>query len=41
LSIAYQLATLHGGTLSVQSEPGQGARFTLRLKRLAVPQRSA
>jgi signal transduction histidine kinase len=41
LSIAYQLATLHGGTLSVQSEPGQGARFTLRLMRLAVPQHSA
>lgn len=41
LSIAYQLATLHGGTLSVKSEVGQGTRFTLRLKRLAAPPESA
>lgn len=33
LSLARALATLLGGTLSVQSRPGEGARFTLALPR--------
>jgi signal transduction histidine kinase len=31
LSIAYQLVMLHGGTLSVDSQPGIGATFRVRL----------
>ena len=31
LTIARQLAVAHGGSLTVDSRPGQGARFTLRL----------
>ncbi len=31
LSLARQIARLHGGTLSVRSAPGEGATFTLRL----------
>jgi two-component system OmpR family sensor kinase len=31
LSIAYSLATAHGGTLEVESTPGQGATFRLAL----------
>jgi two-component system, sensor histidine kinase RpfC len=42
LSIARQLATMMGGTLGVSSEPGAGARFTLRVgfARLPAPERS-
>jgi signal transduction histidine kinase len=31
LSISYAIAQEHGGTIEVDSTPGQGARFTLRL----------
>ncbi len=33
LAISHRIATEHGGTLSVRSEPGAGATFTLRLPR--------
>ncbi|HSD19058.1 MAG TPA: HAMP domain-containing sensor histidine kinase, partial [Anaeromyxobacter sp.] len=31
LSICYQIAEEHGGTISLESEPGRGARFVLEL----------
>jgi signal transduction histidine kinase len=31
LYIGQQIATAHGGTLSVESEPGRGSTFTLDL----------
>jgi signal transduction histidine kinase len=31
LAIAKEIAELHGGTLTAESFPGQGARFTFRL----------
>jgi signal transduction histidine kinase len=31
LTLARRLAELHGGSLDVQSEPGKGSTFTLRL----------
>jgi len=31
LSIAYSVVTRHGGDLTVQSEPGQGTEFTIRV----------
>jgi two-component system, NtrC family, sensor histidine kinase PilS len=32
LAIVYQIAQAHNGSIAVQSEPGKGAEFTLRLK---------
>ena len=31
LSLCYRIVTAHGGTISVDSNPGDGASFTLRL----------
>jgi len=41
LSLSRALAGLMGGTLTVQSSPGQGARFTLSLPRPVLPQPEA
>jgi signal transduction histidine kinase len=39
LSIARQVAEAHGGNISVESEPGKGSTFTLRIpKQVAPPQ---
>jgi PAS domain S-box-containing protein len=37
LALARRLAELHGGTIDVQSKPGEGSRFTLRLPILEAP----
>jgi signal transduction histidine kinase len=37
LAVSRDLAEAHGGTLSVSSEPGRGAIFSLRLPLLGVP----
>ena len=36
LAIVKGLVTLHGGTVTVRSEPGLGARFEVRLPRVAA-----
>ncbi|MCD8333344.1 MAG: sensor histidine kinase, partial [Clostridiales bacterium] len=33
LAMAEEIAGFHGGTISVESEPGRGSTFCLRLKR--------
>jgi signal transduction histidine kinase len=37
LAVARQLVELHGGTITVKSEPGQGAQFTIRMPRQPRP----
>jgi len=37
LSVAKELVELHGGTLTVESEPGQGSTFTFTLRRAEAP----
>jgi signal transduction histidine kinase len=36
LSIAYGTVSTHGGTISVQSKPGKGSTFTIRIPVAAV-----
>ena len=36
LAIAKQVVELHSGEISVNSEPGQGATFTLRLPTASI-----
>jgi signal transduction histidine kinase len=41
LYLAKRIAALHGGELAAESEPGRGARFTLRLPAAADERQGA
>jgi signal transduction histidine kinase len=41
LAVARRIASAHGGTTAVESEPGRGSRFLLRLPRTSVPDGSS
>jgi PAS domain S-box-containing protein len=41
LSVVYGIVTDHGGTIDVQSEPGRGSRFTVRLPMCDPPTKEA
>jgi two-component system, NtrC family, sensor kinase len=41
LSIAYGIVTTHGGSISVQSEPGKGSTFTIHIPVAAAQARDA
>jgi signal transduction histidine kinase len=37
LAVAWRVATSHGGKITVESEPGRGSRFVVRLPRAPEP----
>jgi signal transduction histidine kinase len=37
LAVARRIATTHGGTITMESEPGQGSRFVVRMPRAPAP----